>query len=180
MRNFTKSWQRQSGGWGGQNSLQTQKKKKASFLTNQKGRGHSAASPGPRQYLHSRMVGLFLCRIFLNFPLKSRGGNGSRGKLARRPRTASSSPSEHSVSLSAMSLAARSSEDALDGGRPSAAPIILPCEACRLIQPISQQECLNVSSSLLQKNLPLRQDGEKKKNNFAVQRCSQSCRASAC
>lgn len=118
---------------------------KLSFSDKQEGQKTLSGFAESQQYLHSRMVGLFLCRIFLNFPLKSRGGNGSRGKLARRPRTASSSPSEHSVSLSAMSLTALSSEDTLDGGGPSAAPIILPCEASRLIHPISQQEYLNVS-----------------------------------
>lgn len=79
-----------------------------------------------KQYLLSRMVGLFLWRIFLNFPLKSLGGNGSRGKLAIRPRTTSPSPSEQSVSLSAMSLKALSSKDMLDGREPTATSIILP------------------------------------------------------
>lgn len=82
-----------------------------------------------KQYLLSRMVGLFLWRIFLNFPLKSLGGNGSRGKLAMRPRTTSSRPSEQSVSLSAMSLTALSSEDMLDGREPTATSIILPEES---------------------------------------------------
>lgn len=68
-------------------------------------------------------------RIFLNFPLKSLGGNGSRGKLAMCPRTTSSSPSEQSVSISAMSLIALSSEDMLDGREPTATSIILPKES---------------------------------------------------
>ncbi len=81
------------------------------------------------EYLLSRMVGLFLWRILLNFPLKSLGGNGSRGKLAMRPRTTSSSPSEQSVSLSGMSLKALSSKDMLDGREPTASSIILPKES---------------------------------------------------
>lgn len=80
------------------------------------------------RHLLSRMVGLFLWRIFLNFPLKSLGGNGSRGKLAMRPRTTSSRTSEQSVSLSAMSLTALSSKDVSDGREPTATSIILPSE----------------------------------------------------
>lgn len=81
------------------------------------------------KYLLSRIVGLFLCRIFLNFPLKSLGGNGSRGELAMRPRTTSSRASEQSVSLPAMSLTALSSSDMLDGREPTATSIILPKES---------------------------------------------------
>lgn len=64
------------------------------------------------------MVGLFFCRIFLNFPLKSLGGNGSRGELVRWPRTTPSSSSEWPVSLPAMTLTALSSKDMLDGRKP--------------------------------------------------------------
>ena len=78
-----------------------------------------------KQYLLSRMVGRFFCRIFLNFPLKSLGGNGSSGKLAVRPGTAPSRPSEQSASLSATSLRELSSKDMLDGGKPTASFFIL-------------------------------------------------------
>lgn len=43
-----------------------------------------------------------------------------------RPMTTSSSPSEQSVSLSAMSLTALSFKDMLDGREPTATSIILP------------------------------------------------------
>lgn len=79
-----------------------------------------------RRYLLSSMVGLFLWRIFLKFPRKLRGGNRSRGKLARRPRTASSRPSADSVSLPATSLAAASSADMSDGREPTPTSVILP------------------------------------------------------
>lgn len=79
------------------------------------------------------MVGLFLWRIFLNFPLKSLGGNGSRGKLAMRPKTTSSSPWEQSVSLSAMSLTAFSSKDMLDGRKSSDTSIIIPKKSFRVV-----------------------------------------------
>lgn len=67
-------------------------------------------------------------RIFLNFPLKSLGGKGSRGKLTMRPRTTSSRTSEQSVSLSAISVTALSSKDVSDGREPTATSVILPSE----------------------------------------------------
>lgn len=90
------------------------------------------------------MVGLFLWRIFLNFPLKSLGGKGSRGKLAMRPRTTSSRTSEQSVSLSVMSLTARSPKDVSDGREPTAISLILPSETV----PVSPSFGLNVLFNL--------------------------------
>lgn len=71
--------------------------------------------------LLSRMVGLFLCRIFLNFPLKSRGGKAS--KLARRPGTTWSCGRAVPVPVPL-----RASELMLAGGEPRVTSIILPCE----------------------------------------------------
>lgn len=125
-----------------------------------------------KQYLLSRMVGLFLWRIFLNFPLKSLGGNGSRGKLAMRPMTTSSSPSEQSVSLSAMSLTALSFKDMLDGREPTATSIILPKKSLEAVPGFPLFCKCNVyffSLFLPYKRLLVRQ------RISAVQRCSQSC-----
>lgn len=61
------------------------------------------------------MVGLFFWRIFLNFPLKSLGGNESWGELAMWLRTTSPISLVWLVSISAMSVPELSSTDMLNG-----------------------------------------------------------------
>lgn len=85
-----------------------------------------------KQHLLSRMVGLFFWRIFLNFLLKSLGGNGSRGELARWPRTTSSSSSGQFVSLPAPS-----SKDMLDGRKPVDLLIVPLKESSVFFPPLS-------------------------------------------
>lgn len=126
MRNTTRRWEiSQSGGMSGWNTGIgcSPDISKTTFYTDYWGNHYNLTVS--KQHLLSRIVGLFLWRIFLNFPLKSLGGNGSKGKLAMRPRAISSSPSEQSVSLLAISLTTLSPKDMLDGRKPNTTSFIL-------------------------------------------------------